>query len=87
MGTRVASASHHYPDKSHVGVTKLLDDLTRLLDDSDSADIIFIIGREEAKLTAHKLILKLRWALDLWNLVSILSFVAIAIQNWVFINL
>ena len=60
MGTRVATTSHHYPDKSHAGVAKLLDDLTRLVDDADSADLMFIVGREEAKYTAHKLILKIR---------------------------
>ncbi|XP_047739160.1 uncharacterized protein LOC108682676 isoform X2 [Hyalella azteca] len=60
MGTRVAASAHHYPDKSHAGVPCLLEDLTRLQEDSDSADLVFIIGREEVKLTAHKLILKLR---------------------------
>lgn len=60
MGTRVASSAHHYPDKSHAGVSRLLEDFTRLMDDADSADIIFMVGREEVKFTAHKLILKIR---------------------------
>ena len=59
MGSHV-TGSLHFSDKSLVGVSRLLDDLQRLLDDKDSADIIFIVGREEVQVSAHKLILKAR---------------------------
>ncbi|XP_050718113.1 BTB/POZ domain-containing protein 9-like isoform X3 [Eriocheir sinensis] len=59
MGTRVAGGLH-FSDKSLVGVSRLLEDLQHLLEDKDSADIIFVIGREETHIAAHKLILKAR---------------------------
>ena len=59
MGSHVPG-SLHFSDKSLVGVSRLLDDLRRLLDDEDSADIVFIVGREEIHVPAHKLILKAR---------------------------
>lgn len=60
MGTRVAGGLH-FSDKSLVGVSRLLEDLQHLLEDKDSADIIFVIGREETHIAAHKLILKARY--------------------------
>lgn len=60
MGTRGVSGSLHFSDKSLVGVSRLLEDLQRLLEDKDSADIIFVVGREETRIPAHKLILKAR---------------------------
>ncbi len=56
MGTRTV----HYPDKSPSGVTKLLEDLQRLADDRESCDILFLVGREESPIYAHRLILKAR---------------------------
>lgn len=50
----------HFTDKSLVGVSRLLEDLQHLLEDKDSADIIFVVGREETHIAAHKLILKAR---------------------------
>lgn len=54
MGTRVI------PDKSLSGVHQLLEDLQRLLDDHDSADILFLVGREEVPIYAHRIILMTR---------------------------
>lgn len=50
-------------DKTHVGLSKLLDDLLKLSDDSDSADIVFIVGREreEERVYAHKIIFMARY--------------------------
>lgn len=59
MGTRVGGGLH-FTDKSLVGVSRLLEDLQHLLEDKDSADIIFVVGREETHIAAHKLILKAR---------------------------
>lgn len=61
MGSRVTQATPlHFPDKSLAGVARLLDDLHRLMDDRDSADIVFLVGREEVPIYAHCLILRAR---------------------------
>ncbi|XP_064466201.1 uncharacterized protein LOC135377597 [Ornithodoros turicata] len=61
MGTRVTQATPlHFPDKSLAGVARLLDDLHRLMEDRDSADIVFLVGREEVPIYAHCLILRAR---------------------------
>lgn len=59
MGSRVAGAAH-FPDKFLAGVPQLLEDLQRLADDSDSADIVFLVGREEVAVYAHRVILMAR---------------------------
>lgn len=58
MGTRVAAA--HFSDKMFAGVPQLLEDLQKLADDHDSADIVFLIGREEVPVYAHRIILMTR---------------------------
>ncbi|CAN8024106.1 unnamed protein product [Ixodes persulcatus] len=61
MGTRVTQATPlHFTDKSQAGVARLLDDLHRLMDDRDSADVVFLVGREEVPIYAHCLILRAR---------------------------
>ncbi|KAH7983975.1 hypothetical protein HPB52_015888 [Rhipicephalus sanguineus] len=61
MGSRVTQATPlHFPDKSLAGVARLLDDLHRLMEDRDSADVVFLVGREEAPVYAHCLILRAR---------------------------
>ncbi|KAH7986951.1 hypothetical protein HPB49_025982 [Dermacentor silvarum] len=63
MGSRVTQATPlHFPDKSLAGVARLLDDLHRLMEDRDSADVVFLVGREEAPVYAHCLILRARAA-------------------------
>lgn len=59
MGSRVGGVgSSGLPaDKALAGVPRLLDDLQRLSEDSDSADIVFILGREEERVYAHRVIL------------------------------
>lgn len=42
------------------GVPQLLDDLHRLVDDQETADVVFLLGREEEKIFAHRLILMSR---------------------------
>ncbi|XP_065204116.1 BTB/POZ domain-containing protein 9 isoform X2 [Planococcus citri] len=58
MGTRVATV--HLPDKNLAGVPQLLEDLQRLAEDHDSADILFLVGKDELPVYAHKIILKAR---------------------------
>ena len=48
------------PDQTYAGVGKLLEDMARLLEDQDGADLVFLVGREEVKYTAHKLMMKFR---------------------------
>lgn len=63
MSARVqASAALHFTDKSFSGVPRLLEDLQRLAEDRDSADLVFIVGREEAPAYAHRIILRARCA-------------------------
>lgn len=47
-------------EKSLAGVPQLLVDLQRLSEDQESADIIFIVDREEERIYAHKIILQAR---------------------------
>ncbi|XP_014281208.1 serine-enriched protein isoform X2 [Halyomorpha halys] len=47
-------------DKGLSGVPQLLEDLQRLSEDKDSADILFLVGREEVPVYAHRLILMTR---------------------------
>jgi hypothetical protein len=42
------------------GVPQLLDDLHKLVDDQETADVVFLLGREEEKIFAHRLILMAR---------------------------
>lgn len=65
MGTRVI------PDKSLSGVHQLLEDLQRLLDDHDSADILFLVGREEVPIYAHRIILMTRYGQTLQYILNI----------------
>lgn len=58
MGTRVASV--HFPDKNFAGVPQLLEDLRLLAEDTESADILFLVGRDEVQVYAHRVILKAR---------------------------
>ena len=63
MGTRtvaVSPAAICITDKSSVGVPKLLEDLFTLCNDRDGADIVFVAGRDETHLYAHKLLMKAR---------------------------
>lgn len=57
MGTRVPSNTHNLCDKSLAGLPQLLDDLQRLSEDQDSADIVFLLGREEERVYAHRILL------------------------------
>lgn len=45
---------------SNWGVHKLLEDLLRLSEDHDSADVVFLIGKSEEKVYAHRIILMAR---------------------------
>lgn len=47
-------------NKVLAGVPSLLDDLHKLVDDQETADVIFLLGREEEKIFAHRLILMAR---------------------------
>lgn len=58
MGTRVATV--HFADKNLAGVPQLLEDLKLLAEDTESADIVFLVGRDEVPVYAHKVILKAR---------------------------
>ncbi|KAF7271972.1 hypothetical protein GWI33_015208 [Rhynchophorus ferrugineus] len=62
MGSRVGglNTTGLPADKALAGVPRLLDDLQRLSEDVDSADIIFILGREEERVYAHRVILMAR---------------------------
>ncbi|KAJ3661926.1 hypothetical protein Zmor_006300 [Zophobas morio] len=62
MGSRVGgfNSAALPADKALAGVPRLLDDLQRLSEDTDSADIVFILGREEERVSAHRVILMAR---------------------------
>lgn len=58
MGSRVPLTT--LCEKTATGVPQLLDDLQKLLEDQESCDIVFIIGREEERVYAHKIIMMAR---------------------------
>lgn len=47
-------------DKALAGLPQLLDDLQRLSEDQDSADVVFLVGREEERIYAHRIIMMAR---------------------------
>jgi hypothetical protein len=60
MGTRtVTPATFHFPDKLS-GVPRLLEDLQRLSEDRETSDILFLVGRDEIPIYAHRLIFRAR---------------------------
>ncbi|CAB0038389.1 unnamed protein product [Trichogramma brassicae] len=63
MGTRglSATATSIVPNNgNHSGVIRLLEDLSRLSEDKDSSDVIFLLGREETPIYAHRIIMQAR---------------------------
>lgn len=69
MGTRAvavaaaAGAAGMSGEAGLAGVPRLLEDLARLSEDKDSADIVFLLGRDETPVYAHRIILQARLAL------------------------
>lgn len=47
-------------DKSLIGVPQLLIDFQRLSENQETADIVFLVDREEERIYAHKIILQAR---------------------------
>ena len=47
-------------DKTWLGVDTLLRDFQHLIDDQDTADVLFLVGQGETAIYAHKLILVAR---------------------------
>lgn len=60
MGTMQKMFAQAECNKVLAGVPQLLDDLHKLVDDQDTADVVFLLGREEEKIYAHRLILMAR---------------------------
>lgn len=58
MGTRIPIPT--VCDKAMAGLPQLLDDLQKLSEDQDSCDVVFLLGREEERVYAHKIILMAR---------------------------
>lgn len=77
MGSRVGGVNTAGlpADKALAGVPRLLDDLQRLSEDTDSADIVFILGREEERVFAHRVILMARYVMLRINRYYMVSFV------------
>lgn len=48
-------------DKSVVGIKQLLIDLQKLSEDQESADVVFLLDKEEERVYAHKIILMARY--------------------------
>lgn len=70
MGTRVPATSSSLTDKMCSlqlcdkvlsGLQHLAHDLQRLMEDHDSADMVFVLDREEQRVPAHKIILMARF--------------------------
>lgn len=73
MGTRAvavaaaAGAAGMSGEAGLAGVPRLLEDLARLSEDKDSADIVFLLGRDETPVYAHRIILQARSVLTSIN--------------------
>ncbi|XP_065581334.1 uncharacterized protein LOC136040871 [Artemia franciscana] len=50
----------HPVEQTLSGVAKLIEDIERLMDDKDTADVVFLIGKDEKQSFAHRTILKAR---------------------------
>lgn len=57
MGSRAQSV---ICDKVLAGLPQLLDDLQKLSEDQDTADVVFILGTGEERIFAHRIILMAR---------------------------
>lgn len=66
MGTRAVAVTSStgatvIPGEANLaGVLRLLEDLSRLSEDKDTADVVFLLGREETPVYAHKIIMQAR---------------------------
>ena len=64
MGSRAVGAASGAAGVSGeaglAGVPRLLEDLARLSEDKDTADIVFLLGRDETPVYAHRIILQAR---------------------------
>lgn len=66
MGTRAVgvgastSTSGVLGEAGLAGVPRLLEDLARLSEDKDTADIVFLLGRDETPVYGHRIILQAR---------------------------
>ncbi|KAK0180211.1 hypothetical protein PV327_005877 [Microctonus hyperodae] len=66
MGTRAvgvgssAGAAGVPGEAGLAGVPRLLEDLARLSEDKESADIVFLLGRDETPVYGHRIILQAR---------------------------
>lgn len=49
-------------EKSFAGVPQLLADLQHLSEDHESADVVFLLDRDEEQIYAHKIILQARYS-------------------------
>ena len=69
MGTRTAAVSALTGsavvtgEEAVSGVPRLLEDLTKLSEDKETADIVFLLGRDETPVYAHRIILQARFDL------------------------
>lgn len=52
-------------DKSLAGIKQLLADLQKLSEDQETADIVFLLDKEEERVYAHKIILMARYTLPI----------------------
>ncbi|XP_070503538.1 serine-enriched protein [Chironomus tepperi] len=60
MGTMQKIHAPAVCDKVLAGVPQLLDDFHKMIDDQETADVVFLLGREEERIYAHRLILMAR---------------------------
>ena len=61
MGTRVPPPTPTpLCDKAMSGIQQLIDDLQRLSEDQDSSDVVFLLGREEERVYAHRILMMAR---------------------------
>lgn len=73
MATVVSCPSTNYKNTKWSGVEVLLDDLSHLVNDHETGDVLFLVGEEELRIYAHRLILTTRCeffrkrARDLWS--------------------
>lgn len=62
MTNRVVGVTGKLGETGFVGVPRLLEDLARLSEDRETADIVFLLGRDEVPIYAHRIILQARLA-------------------------
>lgn len=61
MVSRAVNSTNPNLSDKFSGVPRLLEDLQKLSEDRESADLLFLVGREETAIYGHKILFRARF--------------------------